>query len=150
MPRHAATALALILGCVLLPLGTAEARDVVIESLEGSITPATVQFLSGTWCRNVDRIVHIRIAVEWPPGSVTAEIGGYRRLVFWTSEVEYIFPDGSYSFQHGSYIINGYFIARSGGVHQGVVSEAFERLDDSKVLLNPAVREVAVRKAGCK
>ena len=74
------------------------------------------------------------------------ETEDYKRLIFWDPQEEFLFPDGSFTLQHGEYIVDGYFIPRSGGVHQGVVSMYFEKIDDTKVVLNPAVREFSVRK----
>ena len=114
-----------------------------------NISPDTVKFLSGTWCRNVDHIMHLRLAVDWPDKSIEQETEGYRRLIFWDHDSEYLFPNGSYTYMHGAYIINGYFIARAGGTHQGVSSLSFERVDDAMVLLNPAVREIPTKRADC-
>ena len=52
---------------------------------------------------------------------------------FWDQDDEYLFPKGSFFFLHGSFIIKGYFSARSGGTHQGINSNAFEKVDDAHV-----------------
>jgi hypothetical protein len=127
----------------------AKGKTIMIEFLQGSISPGNVGLLSGLFCRNVDHIVHIKIAVDWPAEQAVAETTDYKRLVFWDSQSEYLFPAESYSFQHGSYLVNGYFIARSGGMHQGIVSIAFDRVEDALVLLNPYVEEVRATTSDC-
>lgn len=131
-------------------LGLAQAREIIIERLSANIDPANVGKLDGLWCANVDKIVKISIGVDWPPDKTDVETDGYKRLIFWDDQDEHLFPDGSYSYQHGTYVIDGYFIARSGGIHQGVSSLYFERVDDAQVLLNPAVKEVPAKETACK
>ena len=100
-------------------------------------------------------LVHVDIDVEWPNTTVNAEQSGYGRLIFWTDQdqngfgTEYLFPKGSYVYLHGSYMVKGYFIIRTGGMHQGVSSVAFEKVDDAIVLLNPAVNETKARGSRC-
>jgi hypothetical protein len=80
---------------------------------------------------------------------VDVEQSGYKRLVFWDARDEYLFPDGSFFFLHGSYIIKGYFIARTGGEHQGVISNAFEKINDAQVMLTPGLSEISVKSGSC-
>ncbi len=131
------------------------AKTIDVEFLQMNIDPRSVAELSGLACRNYDHVIHIDISVDWPRKAVDAEQSGYGRLVFWTDRdkngfgTEYLFPKGSYFFLHGSYIVKGYFIVRSGGMHQGVSSVAFERVDDATVLLNPAVNETKAKGSRC-
>jgi predicted aspartyl protease len=131
-------------------LHSADPKGIRVAFLDTEITPQTVPMLAGLSCQNYDHIVRLRLAVRWPSDSLEVETTGYKRLVFWNREQEFLFPDGTYNYQHGSYIINGYFIARSGGIHQGVISSAFEKIDDAQVLLNPAVQEVQVNSSACE
>lgn len=120
-----------------------------IEFLQASINPDNAAWLSGIACRNLDHIIHLDIAVDWPNGSLEVENSGYKRLVFWGSEDEYLFPTGSFFLLHGSYIIKGYFIARSGGVHQGVASNSFDKISDAQVMLTPGISENQIRSGRC-
>ncbi len=125
------------------------AKTIKIEFLQGSIDPQKVGGLSWLACRNEDHIVHLDISVDWPMDSITVEKTGYKRLVFWDKENEYLFPEGSYYLLHGWYIAKGYFIARCGGMHQGIISYAFERIDDATIMLNPNVKEIKVTSSDC-
>jgi hypothetical protein len=145
-----------LLLCVTLVFGMAAlgapylfARTINIEFLAGEINPKTVEDLDGLACRNLDHIIHLEISVRWPDDAVDVETTGYKRLSFWNDEAEYLFPDGGYFFLQGSYVIHGYFIPRGGGVHQGIASIAFEKIDDAKVLLNPSVKELKAKGPGC-
>jgi hypothetical protein len=117
-------------------------KQLEIELLQGDVNQKNVANLGGLACRSYDRIVHLQIAVEWPADARDEEKTDYKRLVFWNDNAEYLFPSGSYFWLHGKYEINGYFIPRRGGQHQGgVLSIAFDKIDDAQVLLNPAVHE---------
>lgn len=126
------------------------AKTIKIEFLQSKIDPGTVGALSGLSCRNEDRIVHLDISIDWPSDSIEAEDSGYKRLVFWDKANEYLFPEGSYFYLHGLYIVKGYFMARSGGVHQGIVSNSFQKIDDATVMLNPNIKEIKVSSSRCK
>jgi hypothetical protein len=101
------------LAIALLP--PASAKPVKIEFLQGAIDAANVQKLSGIACRNYDRIVHLKISVKWAHDKIAEEHADYKRLIFWDDRAEYLFSKGSYSFLHGDYVLNGYFIPRNGG-----------------------------------
>ena len=139
----------LVMPLSLYPL-FAMGKTIRVEYLQNIIKPTNIDVLSGLACRNYGRVVHIQISVDWPPASMNVETSGYKRLVFWNDNAEFLFPNGTYSYQHGFYEIDGYFIARSGGIHQGVISNAFEKVDDIQVLLNPSVEEVRVNTSGCR
>ncbi len=129
------------------------AKTIRVEYLAATITPRNLGLLFGLSCRNYDHVVHLNLsidAIDWPSDAIEVESTGYKRLIFWNKAAEYLFPDGTYTYLHGSYVVDGYFIARSGGVHQGVISNAFEKIDDLSVLLNPAVEEVPVASSKCR
>jgi hypothetical protein len=131
-----------------LCLASQVASAITIEFLQGEITPATVGWLSGLSCRNYDHVVHLDIGITWP--DATVETSGYERLIFSASSAEYLFPKGTYMYLHGSYIVKGYFIARAGGMHQGIISDAFEKIDDAQVMLAPNVVEKKAKSSACR
>jgi hypothetical protein len=131
-------------------LGTISSNAITVEFLQAAIDPDNVSWLSGIACRNFDHIVHLDISVSWPHGSLDEETSGYGRLIFWDQTDEYLFPKGSYFILHRSYIIKGYFIARSGGTHQGISSNAFEKVDDAQVMLSPGLVERKMASGSCK
>ena len=132
---------------LLLTAATPPTKNVVIEFLQGSVTPKNVGDLAGLACRNYDHIVHLDISVNWPAKDSDVETTDEKRLIFWNSRAEYLFPKDSYQYLHGEYVIKGYFIARNGGIHHGATSRAFDKVDDATVMLSPTVTE---RKAGGK
>lgn len=145
--RPKATFTGLFIG--LLSLVSAAARTIEVEFLQGTIDQKDIENLGGLACRNYDHVVHIDISVDWPADKRDEETADYKRLIFWNDTAEYLFPNGSYFFLHGDYVIDGYFIPRRGGMHQGVISIAFEKIDDAQVLLNPNVNETTAKGPGC-
>jgi hypothetical protein len=136
---------------VLLALGPAPAtaRTVTVEFLQAPINERTIDSLDGLACRNLDHIVHLKISVNWPADKLDEETTDYKRLVFWTDKAEYLFPNGGYTYRHGDYAIDGYFIPKNGGIRQGITSTAFDKIDDAKVLHDPSVKEVKAKRGGC-
>jgi hypothetical protein len=129
-----------------LLLATVPSNAITVEFLQASIRPGDSSFLSGLACRNIDHIVHLDISVDWQQDKTSVEQGS---LVFWAGEDEFDFPQGSYFFLHGSYIIKGYFIVRSGGTHQGVTASSFERVNDAQVMLSPGLTENKMTSGRC-
>jgi hypothetical protein len=123
------------------------ARTIKIEKLTGNVDPKRAFLLEGLSCRNLDKVVHITISIDWPQDKTSTNDGG--RFIFWTDETEFLFPQSKVSYLHGDYTISGYFITRSGGTHQGITSMAFEAVDDASVVLNSNVKEVPAKKIGC-
>jgi len=117
------TSIALVLSLfVAMPASAA-----TIEFLQSPIDPDNVGWLAGLACRNLDRLVHLDISVTWPSKAADIETDGYRRLVFWNETDEYLFARGTFKTVDDKYVINGYFRVRSGGIHQGIVSNYFEK-----------------------
>jgi hypothetical protein len=137
-------------GAVTLLAGTNASRAITVEFLQTAIDPRNAGLLSGLACRNLDHIVHLDLRVTWPDKALGVENDGYRRLVFWNDSDEFLFPKGSYVLEHGSYIIKGYFIARAGGIHQGIASNYFEKIDDARVKRTPGLVETRTGSSGCK
>jgi len=129
---------------------TAPSNAFKVEFLQSPIDPSRAGWLAGLACRNLDQIVHLDISVDWPKESLDVETDGYRRLVFWNSTDEFLFPKDSFFLLHGSYVVKGYFIVRSGGIHQGITSSSFEKIDDAQVMLRPGLTENKMTSDRCK
>jgi len=137
----------LLAAAAFFPICSASARPVTVEVLTNQITLATAISLSELACRNMDKIVHLDLSIDWPSDKISPNGNGVR-LVFSNDHTEFLFPKGSFTYLYGVYIVKGYFIARSGGTHKGVSSDAFEKINDAAVMLNPNVKEVPAR-SGC-
>ncbi len=136
----------LTLFCLLISINV-YAKKINIELLRGSVTDKTVKYLGGLACRNQDKIVHLKINVDIE--NAHAENEDYERLIFSDDHYEYLFPKGSYFWLHGGWEIDGYFVIKSGGVHQGISSAYFDQIKAETVLLNPNVSEKEVKKSSC-
>jgi hypothetical protein len=122
-------------------------KPINVEFLQAKIAPANGKWLSGLACRNLDHIVHVDLSINWPRDKTQAETTDLKRLVFWNKETEFLFPDGTYVFLHGRWVVKGYFMVRSGGTHQGMKSYAFEKIDDASVSLNQNMQQTKVKSA---
>ena len=141
---------AMAFAAVALLVATKTGRAVTVEFLQAAIDPRNAGLLSGLACRNLDHVVHLDLSVTWPEKALGVEHDGYRRLVFWNDTDEFLFPKGSYSLRHGSYIVKGYFIPRAGGIHQGVASNYFEKISDARMKSKPGLAEKKAASSECK
>jgi hypothetical protein len=139
-----------MLSLVAILMGTAPGSAITVEFLQASIDPSRAGWLSGLACRNFDHVVHVDITVDWPERSLAVETAGYQRLIFWNETNEFLFPKDSFFLLRGSYVIKDYFVARSGGVHQGIASSAFEKVDDARAMLGSGLVENKMTSDRCK
>jgi hypothetical protein len=138
-----------VLGAAALLAGTNTGEALTVEFLQAAIAPQTAGLLSGLARRNLDHVVHLDVSVTWPATSLAVETGGYQRLIFWNESDEFLFPKGAYAVCRDGYAVKGYFIARSGGVHQGIVSNFFEKTGDPGVKRTPGLVEKKAEGSAC-
>jgi hypothetical protein len=116
-----------------------------VEFLDTPINLENASSLEGIACRNFDKIIHLNLSVEWPAESMITPTEEEPSLVFWTDSTQYMFPEGSFSYKLGAYVVKGYFIAREGGMHQGITAYAFEKIDDAQVMTSANFVEVPAK-----
>jgi hypothetical protein len=63
--------------------------------------------------------------------------------------IEIVAPYQEASFLHGSWVLDGFYVVKSGGVHQGIASFGLQKVNEGEVLLSPkyAVKVVRIGKA---
>ncbi len=141
---------AVALATVALLAGASASAAANVALLHAAISPQNAGLLSGLACRNLDHIVRLDLTVTWPEKSLSVEHDGYRRLVFWNDTDEFLFPKGTYIPQQGRYIVKGYFVPRAGGIHQGIASNYFEKINDARVKGKADRAENKAENGGCK
>jgi hypothetical protein len=151
----AATLLAIIL---MLGDGAIVAAPPTIISVEGYLNEKNVDQLWNLIIDNLDHIVGLKIEVTdtgnntGPSRPLNAigegsKFGEGGTLAIWKrdGDFEIVVKDG-YQYGHGNYIIDGYFLVKSGGIHQGVVSCGLIPVDEARVVLSGArVRHMNLR-----
>lgn len=133
-----------LLGTVLLTaVGMpALAAPAPILRVGGAVTAANYTGLEAFLFNSLDTVVGLKVA--FPQGD-TQEAGGLdagesegrfvAHLAGPGGESE-IVADKGFSFQHGSYVFDGFFVVKSGGMNQGIISLYLDRADESAVLLS--------------
>jgi hypothetical protein len=69
-----------------------------------------------------------------------------QRLIIYkrdNTEVELVI-NGGVHWQHGGWNVDGFYLVKPGGLHQGISSFGLMQTDEAAVRLNPAVRFVRV------
>lgn len=147
--RTAHLVMALVVAAASTVLTPARAGQKVISELHGEVTAKNYKALEKFVAKNLDKVVGLQIDVQHTgpndASRLRADAGGDGQLAIYLSstpqestESEIVASDG-YSFLHGSYVFDGFFPVKSGGMHQGAVSYGLMRVDEAAIRLNPSV-----------
>jgi hypothetical protein len=117
--------------------------------IEGNITAKNYNKLEKILLENFDKIVGLKIyfshAEDPAPLVATADRNqfvAYKPMPQTKSE---IVASNGYHWLHGGYQFDGYFLVKSGGVHQGAVSIGLLHTDETRILLsNPTIRRIRI------
>jgi hypothetical protein len=126
--------------------------------LDDKTTPA---FLVGI-ASHVDQIVGIRAQIR--PSENAADPRDYTaadddrlfvisekvRNQFADEGIEVVAPKDEVNWLHGSWVIDGFYVVKSGGVHQGIASFGLQKVNEGEVLLSPKYVVRAVRIEGLR
>ncbi len=111
-----------------------------VPRLVGAVTAGNADRYTTFISDRLDQVVALRLRVT--PGTVPdfkasnylAEVSGDLFMVFKRSSatdggIEVVLPKGEARLVGGAYVIDGFFVVRSGGMHQGTLSYGLERID---------------------
>lgn len=93
-----------------------------------------------------DEIVGVQVTIE--PSEEADEKYGTTvddedgALAIWSGEFEMVVPKTSYHWLHGAYVVDGFFIPKNGGMHQGTISFGLEPVSEGQVRANPNLKIV--------
>jgi hypothetical protein len=110
-----------------------------VTRLSGEVDAAHAEAFLSKVADHVDGIVGVQVWIEPSEGSdATYQVGqDDDRLVISNETYELLAPQSAWRWEHGRYVIDGFFLVKSGGVHQGVSSVALEAVSESAVRLKP-------------
>lgn len=123
--------------------GTAAAARQILR-VQGQVTPKNYKGLETFLFNSLDSVVGLKIAFAANPDSSDGEIAtsmdddqfsAYLRESEPESE---IVADKNVSLLHGDYVIDGFFVVKSGGLHQGITSLYLDKTDEGTILVSGA------------
>src|SRR5262249_49907802 len=135
-----------ILAFASTPLAQAVERK--IPQLRGTLTESTYPEFEKFVDDHVNKVVGLKITVERSgsddaPLQAAADNG---QLVVYLkstpdepSESEIVAGNG-FTYQNGVYVVDGLFIVKNGGTHQGIVSYSLKKANEAATKLDPSVR----------
>jgi hypothetical protein len=147
-----------IIGLAFSSINLAQAIERKIPQLSGTLTESTYPEFEKFIDDHVNKVVALKITVQRSdsdaaPLQASADNG---QLVVYLnstpdepSESEIVAGNG-FSYQHGSYVIDGLLMVKNGGTHQGVVSYSLKKTDGSAARLDPSIKleEIELGKQG--
>jgi len=131
------------------PTHAVAARTVVTYT--GAVNVHTADRFLDLISRNVDKVIGLKVYID-PNTDEQFEHDGY--LALYVEDqlsvskgppggggggIEVV-KNGPIDRTMGFYVIDGFFIVKAGGVHQGVASFGLQPVDEAAVRLNPAVK----------
>ena len=142
---------ALLTGAVgaLAVLSGPASAAVTIRVLEGELTIKRLKLAANFVFNNRDKIVGLRFNVMHSEpkegGQLYANIGADKELLIYKTgmtgvkgdDIQLLIRSG-FQYVHGSYVVNGYYIPKFGGMYQGILAYYFEAVSESQVLLSGA------------
>lgn len=121
----------------------------VVLRLTGTATAANVPELVDAAADTVDGCLGMRIAFEpTPPGGREYSVSGYtfddQVVIFRADEFAgtELVINGNIEWQHGAYVVDGFFLVKPSGMHQGVASFGLMTVDEAAVRLSPKLKIV--------
>ncbi len=119
-----------------------DAAQTAVEQLQSFVGPVSYPRFDKFVTSHLDKIIGLKIAVSASENKMFSASTDKTMFVIYKLEdaEDEIVSTSDYSYQHGAYEFDGFFIVKSGGIHQGVVSYALESVSEAAVRLNPAVR----------
>jgi hypothetical protein len=121
-----------------------------VRVLEGSITAENFDRVAEIVMDELHDVIGLQLRQEVWPDDTDPPLQVYSmdtgRLVIFKrdgTEVELVI-NGGIAWQHGGWNIDGFYMVKPGGTHQGVSSFGLIQTDEAAVRLNPAIRLVRV------
>ena len=140
---------------------SARQRVATIPKYVGRITPRNVGILLTDVAARRDRIIGLQIQIAPsgpgdPKGYIVDRddrlfvISADVKTTFADDGLEVVAPKDEASFLHGWWILDGFYVVKSGGIHQGAASFGLEKVNEGAVLLSPKyiVRRVSISRSG--
>lgn len=134
---------------------SASAADVTITRIAGSVTSGTYRALETLLFDSFDKIVGLKVTFDAFDGAEPDRLSAYvddEKFVAFVSgpdsESE-IVADKGFSYQHGGYVFDGFFLVKSGGFNQGISSIYLQPVDEAQVILSGAsISDVNIEETG--
>jgi hypothetical protein len=124
----------------------------IIPRFVGQVDAANVESFLDVLTAHDDRIVGLQVTfdgrkIDPPPanGYAAYEDGGLFVVDYGTLAspgIELVAPEAQAHLRHGSYLLDGFYIVKNSGMHQGTLSYALKRVDEGAVLASRKFRVV--------
>lgn len=131
-----------MLGCLPLLAASAfpsEAKSKVFR-VNGAVTPKNFKGLEAFLLNSMDTVIGLRIRFEASEDPVSASLSDGKFVAYLSGEdaQSEIVANKGFVSQHGGYDFDGFFVVKSGGMHQGIISLFLDAAADATVLLSGA------------
>jgi hypothetical protein len=131
----------------------AHARQSKIYSVAGEITAASYKGFEQFLFNSLDTVIGLKVSFNGNEdanvGDVSAGANDGQFVAYLQGpggESEIVAREG-FQYLHGDYVFDGFFVVKSGGMHQGIISLFLDRTDEAQVRLsNARIVEIDARR----
>ncbi len=122
--------------------GDAPKNERTIRVLRGEVDDANLQKICSLIADENDNVIGLKLRFNTPQNDrwsveVQDEGGGY---VF-DGEIELNVSDGAY-WVNGALSLDGFWLVKYGGMHQGILSFGLQQVDEAQIRLNTGIKLV--------
>jgi hypothetical protein len=125
-------------------VSAAYARQSKIYSVTGEISAAGYKGFEQFLFNSLDTVIGLKVSFAAKENAGVGEVSASaneRQFVAYLSgpggESEIVANEG-YQYLHGDYVFDGFFVVKSGGMHQGIISLFLDRTDEAQIRLSNA------------
>ncbi len=143
--------------CAPTPADAAARASRTLLRMTGTVTPDNAAAFTAFVAKHQDKVIGLQVRVT--PGTPSdfkarhymAEITDRLFVVFKRGDneggIEIVAPKAEAVWLHGDYVLDGFYVVKSGGMHQGTLSYGLQKTDEGVIRANPdvLVRDVALR-----
>lgn len=131
------------------PAEAAGRATLTLLRITGTVTADNATRFTEFVAEHQDKVIGLQVRVT--PGTPTdfaakhylAESDDRLFVVFKRGDdeggIEVVAPKGEAVWLHGEYVLDGFYVVKSGGMHQGTLSYGLEKTDEGVIRANPNV-----------
>ncbi|MBL6458310.1 hypothetical protein JMJ55_23505 [Belnapia sp. T6] len=136
-----------ILLCSVITLRASQASaQVAISQLEGALTQENFAQFEEFISDNLDKVIGLKLSAAANTGRSglqVTETNGQVAIYLphdpkRVGSIEVVANSG-YRWEHGGYVFDGFFLVKSGGMHQGIISYGLLPVSEAQVRLTPGL-----------
>lgn len=120
----------------------------IVRQLSGYLTLKNYPTFEAFISSNFDNVVGLKFRVEKSNENdrlQASDDNGKSLAIYLKGEPAFEFVlNNAFTFEHGGYVVDGFFLVKSGGMHQGTISLGLIPVDEAQIRMSKQIRQVTL------